>query len=179
MMEWDGRGLVSTDWLAEHLNDPELRVFDATVHLIPVTPGPYRIESGRAGYEAAHIPGAAFIDLYRDLSDTAAPLPFTKPSTDQLATAFGLAGIAEGNRVVIYSTTTPMWATRVWWMLRASLTPKTGASDSEDQNQGENRERQACRTAVVVHHEGQLSWPDVSTSGLLEGIDRQAWDRYL
>lgn len=120
MMEWDGRGLVSTDWLAEHLSDPELRVFDATVHLIPVTPGPYRIESGRAGYEAAHIPGAAFIDLYRDLSDTAAPLPFTKPSTDQLATAFGLAGIAEGNRVVIYSTTTPMWATRVWWMLRAS-----------------------------------------------------------
>lgn len=119
-MAWDGRGLVSTDWLAEHLNDPDLRVFDATVHLIPATPGPYRIESGRADYEATHIPGAAFIDLYRDLSDTTASLSFTKPSTDQLAKAFGEAGIGEGNRVVIYSTTTPMWATRVWWLLRAS-----------------------------------------------------------
>jgi thiosulfate/3-mercaptopyruvate sulfurtransferase len=120
MAQWDGRGLVSTDWLAEHLGDDDLRVLDVTVHLRPATPGPYRIESGRADYEAAHVPGAAFIDLARDLSDPGAPLPFTMPSIDRLARALGAAGIARGARVVAYSATTPMWATRFWWMLRAS-----------------------------------------------------------
>ena len=120
MTEWDGRGLVSTDWLAQHLRDPDLRIFDVTVHLRPATPGPYKIESGRADYEAGHIPGAAFIDLARDLSDTDAPLPFTMPPTDRLARALGAAGVERGKRVVAYTSTTPMWATRFWWMLRSS-----------------------------------------------------------
>jgi thiosulfate/3-mercaptopyruvate sulfurtransferase len=120
MSEWDGRGLVSTDWLARNLDDPDLRIFDVTVHLRPATPGPYRIESGRADYETAHIPGAAFLDLARDLSDPNAPLPFTMPSADRLADALGAAGVARGRRVVAYTSTTPMWATRLWWMLRAS-----------------------------------------------------------
>lgn len=120
MTEWDGRGLVSTQWVAEHLGDPDLRIFDATVHLRPSTPGPYRIESGRADYEAAHIPGAAFIDLAHDLSDTGSGLSFTRLPVDRLARALGAAGIGNGARVVAYSTTTPMWATRLWWMLRAA-----------------------------------------------------------
>ncbi len=120
MNDWDGRGLVSTDWLSEHLADPNLRLFDATVHLRPATPGPYRIESGRADYEAAHIPGAAFIDLARDLSDPDSPLNFTRLPVDRLAAAFAAAGIGGDSRVVVYSSTTPMWATRVWWMLRAA-----------------------------------------------------------
>lgn len=120
MADWDGRGLVSTDWLAEHLRDPDLRIFDVTVHLRPSTPGPYRIEAGRADYEAAHIPGTAFLDLARDLSDPDAPLPFTMPSLDRLARALGAAGVKRGARVVAYTTTTPMWATRLWWMLRSS-----------------------------------------------------------
>lgn len=120
MNDWDGRGLVSTDWLSEHLADPNLRLFDATVHLRPATPGPYRIESGRADYEAAHIPGAAFIDLARDLSDPDTPLNFTRPPVDRLVAALAAAGIAGDSRVVVYSTTSPMWATRVWWMLRAA-----------------------------------------------------------
>jgi len=118
--EWDGRGLVSTDWLARHFRDPDLRIFDVTVHLRPATPGPYKIESGRSDYETAHIPGAAFIDLARDLSDTNAPLPFTMPPTDRLARALGAAGAERGKRVVAYTSTTPMWATRLWWMLRSS-----------------------------------------------------------
>ncbi|HXQ46321.1 MAG TPA: hypothetical protein VN806_06865, partial [Caulobacteraceae bacterium] len=60
-MAFDGRGLVSTAWLAEHLGDAGLRIFDVTVHLRPATPGPYRIESGLADYSAAHVPGAAFL----------------------------------------------------------------------------------------------------------------------
>ena len=120
MNGWDGRGLVSTDWLQAHLEDPELRIFDVTVHLRPSTPGPYRVESGRADYEAAHIPGAAFLDLAADLSDTASPLGFTHLPAHRLAAALGAAGVGAGDRVVAYSTTTPMWATRFWWMLRAA-----------------------------------------------------------
>lgn len=120
MADWDGRGLVSTEWLAQHLDDPKLRIFDVTVHLRPATPGPYRVESGRTDYEAAQVPGAAFLDLARDLSDTHAPLPFTMPSVDRLASALGAAGVGRGARVVAYTMATPMWATRLWWMLHAS-----------------------------------------------------------
>ena len=94
MTGWDGRGLVSTAWLADHLGDTDLRVFDATVHLRPSpSGGPYQIESGRADYEAAHIPGAAFLDLPGELSDTTSPFPFMMPPLDRLASALGSAGI--------------------------------------------------------------------------------------
>ena len=120
MADWDGRGLVSTEWLANNLGDPNLRIFDATVHLRPSKPGPYTIESGRADYEAGHIPGAAFADLGRDFSDTSSGLGFTMPTVERFAAALGQAGVGRGTRVVAYTTTTPMWATRLWWMLRAS-----------------------------------------------------------
>jgi thiosulfate/3-mercaptopyruvate sulfurtransferase len=119
MPEWDGRGLVSTEWLAAHLDDPELRLFDATVRLVPKVPGPYQIESGRTAYEEAHIPGAGFLDLIADLSDPEATIPFMMPSAERLAARLGAAGIGPNSRVVLYSWPTPMWATRVWWMLRA------------------------------------------------------------
>lgn len=121
MAEWDGRGLVSTAWLADHLGDPDLRIFDITVHLRPAAsgPSPYAIESGLADYQAGHVPGAAFLDLQGDLSDRTSKLAFTMPPVDQLAKALGAAGIGPNTRVVAYTTTTPMWATRLWWMLRA------------------------------------------------------------
>lgn len=120
MSEWDGKGLVSADWLQRHLGDPDLRIFDATVHLRPSTPGPYRVESGRADYEAGHIPGAAFADLAADLSDPEAMLGFTRLPAQRLATALGALGVGQGDWVVIYSTSTPMWATRLWWMMRSA-----------------------------------------------------------
>lgn len=119
MAGWDGRGLVSTDWLAAHLEDGDLRVFDVTVHLRPSPSGPYQIESGLADHAAAHIPGAAFLDLPGALSDSTSPLPFMMPTAEQLAAALGGAGIGPGSRVVAYTTTSPMWATRLWWMLRS------------------------------------------------------------
>lgn len=117
---WDGRGLVSTAWLAAHLGDADLRLFDVTVHLRPAPAGPYQIESGRTDYGAAHIPGAAFLDLPGDLSDPSSPLAFTMPPLADVARALGAAGVGLGARVVVYAATSPMWATRVWWMLRAS-----------------------------------------------------------
>ena len=112
--------LVDTAWLAARLGDDRLRVFDCTVHLRPAVPGPYVVESGRADYERAHIPGAAFLDLGNDLSDPNAELRFTLPTAARLAAAFGAAGIHADDTVVLYSSTTPMWATRVWWMFACS-----------------------------------------------------------
>lgn len=96
MNKWDGTGLVSTEWLAENLEDPALRIYDATVHLRPSKAGPYTIESGLSDYEAGHVPGAAFIDLINDLSDTTSKLAFTMPSADHLAKGLGAAGISGG-----------------------------------------------------------------------------------
>lgn len=112
--------LVGTDWLAEHLGDPNLRVFDATVHLLPDPPRTYRIESGRQDYEKGHIPGTAFLDLKDELSDSESRLNFTMPHPSQLEHALSRAGIGMQDRVVVYSTSHVMWATRLWWMLRAS-----------------------------------------------------------
>lgn len=119
MAGWDGRGLVSTDWLAGRLEDPDLQVYDISVHLRPSPSGPYQIESGQGAYLGARIPGAAFLDLPGELSDTASPLPFTMPPVGRLADALGAAGVGPGTRVVAYSTPSPMWATRLWWMLRS------------------------------------------------------------
>ena len=59
--------IVSTAWLAEHLGDPSVRVFDCTVRVDP-TPDSLRFPSGRPLYDAGHIPGAAFADLTTGLN---------------------------------------------------------------------------------------------------------------
>lgn len=112
--------LISTHDLAQRLAGDcrRLRIFDATVHLRPANPGPYTVESGRADYEAAHIPSAAFADLSTDLSDSSSPLRFTLPPATQLEAALSALGLSDGDDCVLYSSTSPMWATRLWWMLR-------------------------------------------------------------
>ena len=63
--------LVSTEWLAEHLDDPEVRVFETTVFLRPRQEGPgYRVEAGRAEYESGHIPARAFWTCSRTFRTT-------------------------------------------------------------------------------------------------------------
>lgn len=112
--------LVSAEWLADNLHEPNLRVFDCTTYL-RYTPGmgkPYRVESGRADYDAGHIPGSAFLDLQNDLSDNDSPFRFTILSPDALAERFAAHGIGDGTRVILYSRENMQWAMRIWWMLR-------------------------------------------------------------
>jgi len=113
--------IVSTDWLEANLGDPALRVYDCTVYLLYATgpDRPYKVVSGRADYDDAHIPGSAFLDLQADLSDNASAFRFTMPAPDALARAFGRHGVGDDTRVVLYSRKNLQWSTRVWWMLRS------------------------------------------------------------
>ena len=114
------RPLIETADLAARLGDPRLRLYECMTVLHPLPDnGGYRAESGRSLYEAGHLPGAAFVDLLTELSDTASPLRFTMPRADQLATALGRAGVAPGTFVVIYCRSHNTMAARLWWMLRA------------------------------------------------------------
>jgi len=110
--------LIETGELERRLGDPELRVFDCTIHLIPNPDIGYTVEPGREDFEKGHIPGAQFIDLQADLSAPHPKLRFMLPSAEAFAAAMGRFGVGENSRVVLYSTTTAQWASRVWWMLR-------------------------------------------------------------
>ena len=111
--------LVDTDWLAERLEDPTIRIYDCTTHLLPHPTEAYTVGSGQADYDAAHVPGADFLDLQAELSDQTSKFRFTFPSATHFAATVGPHGLGDDATVVLYSTTSPQWATRVWWMLRA------------------------------------------------------------
>ncbi len=108
--------LVSTEWLAQHLADPALRLFDATAGAA-VAPGAAEAEPAYAVFETAHIPGARYLDLKNDFSDTSTGLDFTRLPPEAAAAAFAKAGVGPEATVVVYSTSTYGWATRMWWLL--------------------------------------------------------------
>jgi thiosulfate/3-mercaptopyruvate sulfurtransferase len=115
-------GLVTTAELADILDHPDLRLFDCTTYLEYQPAGsdiPYVAVPGRHTFEAGHIPGADFLDLQGEFSDSTTELRFMMPAIAQLEAAFGRHGIAADSRVVLYSIGTAMWATRFWWMLRS------------------------------------------------------------
>ncbi|GAB2836578.1 sulfurtransferase [Actinocorallia aurea] len=110
--------LITPAELAARLGDPGLRVFDTTVRLPrPPGGGPYTPESGHDVYRRGHVPGAGFADLVGALAEPG-PLPFALPTPERFAEAAGRLGIGPDTHVVVYAQETPMWATRMWWLLR-------------------------------------------------------------
>ena len=109
--------LISVEELSAQLNDPTTRVFDTSVLLHAGEHG-YTSEPGRARYLEEHIPGAGFINLSEDWSDTTSAYNNTLPSIDELCSAIGENGIGNDSLVVLYSSSHLMWATRAWWLLR-------------------------------------------------------------
>src|SRR5580698_496341 len=110
--------LVETDWLADHLADPNVLVFDCTTHLIPDPKTTYQVVPGVEDFKQGHIPGAQFIDMLRDVSDTSQRLRFMRQAPDEFAAAMRRFGVGNTTRVVTYSTANAWWATRMWWLLR-------------------------------------------------------------
>ena len=111
--------LVSTDWLAEHLADDDVRVFETTVFLRRGDGGGFQVDSGRGEYESGHVPGAGFLDLQGEFSDNDHDLRFMMPSAGAFAEAAGRHGISESSKLVLYDRSGSAWAARLWWMFRS------------------------------------------------------------
>ncbi|SMX40852.1 3-mercaptopyruvate sulfurtransferase [Maliponia aquimaris] len=107
----DPRTLVSTDWLAQHLNDPDLRVLDASYYL------PDMGRNGRSEYDAAHIPGARFFDI-DDVSDARSELPHMAPPPEKFMSRMRAMGVGDGHQVVVYDGAGLFSAARVWWLFK-------------------------------------------------------------
>ncbi len=103
--------LVSTAWLAERLGEPDLVVIDASAHL------PDAGRDARAEFEAAHIPGARFLDL-ESLKDVASPVPAALPTAEQFAARMAEIGVRDGDRVVVYDTSAVKTSARAWFICR-------------------------------------------------------------
>jgi thiosulfate/3-mercaptopyruvate sulfurtransferase len=110
--------LVTTDWLARHLEEPGLVLLDCSVYQQDDGRGGFRNVSGRARYEQGHIPGAGFADLKGDLADSDSPIEFDLPGPEAFCAAMGALGVGDDSRVVLYDASYSAWAARVWWMLR-------------------------------------------------------------
>lgn len=105
--------LVSADWVADHLDDPKVRILDGSYHLAATG------RNGKAEYLEAHIPGALHfdIDAVCDPAPTLSPHMF--PSAEDFAAAVGAMGISNDQRVIVYDADGLFSAPRVWWMFRA------------------------------------------------------------
>jgi thiosulfate/3-mercaptopyruvate sulfurtransferase len=107
------RTLIETSDLAAHLDDPSLAIVDCRFDLKDTS-------AGERAYEIAHIPGAVYADVDRDLS---APKTGTNgrhplPEVDIFVATLGRLGIDAGSQVVVYDQDSGGFASRLWWMLR-------------------------------------------------------------
>ena len=103
--------LVSTEWLADHLNAPDVRVVDATWFL----PGTER--DARAEHEAAHIKGAVFFDLDH-VCEPKGLHPHMAPSAARFSSRVRKLGLGDGSRIVVYDANRFFASARVWWLFR-------------------------------------------------------------
>jgi len=104
--------LVSTEWLADHLDAPDVRIVDASFYL------PAQKRDPKAEFASQHIPGAVFFDI-DEIADKSISLPHMLPPPAQFAEQARELGLGSGNKIVVYDTTPMTGACRVWWMFRA------------------------------------------------------------
>ena len=107
----DPKVLVSTEWLAAHLKDPDLRILDAS-WLLPGVEG-----DATAAYNAAHIPGARYFDI-DDISDHRSELPHMAPPIEKFMSRLRAMGVGDGHQVVVYDNIGIYSAPRVWWTFK-------------------------------------------------------------
>lgn len=103
--------LVSTQWLAEHLGAPDVKVVDASWYL------PAQGRDAKAEFNEGHIPGAVFFDIDA-IADTKQSLPHMIPSPVAFSSHMRKLGLGDGSRIVVYDGAGLMSAARAWWMFR-------------------------------------------------------------
>ena len=113
--------LVSTDWLAGHLDDPDLRVVDIRGYVKKRDLGGGRQEAeylgAREEYDEAHVPGAVYVDWTRDITDPEVPVPVQIAPPRRFAELMSSLGIGDDTHVVVYDHAGGQFATRLWWAL--------------------------------------------------------------
>lgn len=107
----DPKTLVSTDWLAKHLNDPDLRILDASWYM------PDMGRDAKAEYDTAHIPGARYFDI-DEIADLRSDLPHMMPPVEKFMSRVRAMGVGDGHQIVVYDGMGLFSAARVWWMFR-------------------------------------------------------------
>ena len=111
MPEFNTDAVVGTDWLAEHLSAPDVRVVDASYYL------PHEKLDPRAEFELHHIPGAVFFDI-DDIAESNSELPHMLPNAKTFESMVSELGLGDGQRIVVYDSLGCVGAARVWWTLR-------------------------------------------------------------
>ncbi|WP_170386660.1 3-mercaptopyruvate sulfurtransferase [Ruegeria atlantica] len=121
-MKDDPKTLVSTEWLAAHIKDPDLRILDGSWYL------PQQGRDAKAEYDAAHIPGARFFDI-DEISDLRSDLPHMAPPVEKFMSRMRAMGVGDGHQVVVYDGAGLMSAARVWWLFRLMGQENIGVLD--------------------------------------------------
>jgi thiosulfate/3-mercaptopyruvate sulfurtransferase len=93
--------LVSTDWVAQHLNDPNIRIVESNEDVLL--------------YDTGHVPGAVNIDWHADLND---PLQRDYINPEQFAALMSRSGISPETTVVFYGDKNNWWATYAFWVFQ-------------------------------------------------------------
>ena len=144
--------LISTATLDTLLGEADVRVVDATLFL------PAHGRDARAEYEAAHVPGAVFMDL-DEIVDASSGLPHMLPTAEKFASRAQALGLGDGQRIVVYDNSPLRSAARAWWMLRLFGAHDVAVLDGGlEKWRAEGRRLESGRP--VVRHRHFTVWAD-------------------
>ena len=110
-MENDFKNIVSTDWLEQHLEAPDIRIIDSSWYF------PQEKRNAEQEFLECHIPGASFFDIDK-IKDNDSDLPHMLPPSEMFNSTIRKLGIGDGHKVVIYDGLGMRSAARLWWMFK-------------------------------------------------------------
>jgi len=110
-MEDDFKNIVSTDWLEQHLEAPDIRIIDSSWYF------PQEKRNAEQEFLECHIPGASFFDIDK-IKDNDSDLPHMLPPSAMFNSTVRKLGIGDGHKVVIYDGLGMRSAARLWWMFK-------------------------------------------------------------
>ena len=108
----DRQVFVNVEWLAEHLEEPNIRLLDARYVY------PNEQPQGDEMYAQGHIPGAIYVHWRGDLSVNTPPVPNLILPADAFAEKMGHLGVDTNTTVIVYDVGNVIWSARIWWALR-------------------------------------------------------------
>ena len=110
-MENDFKNIVSTDWLEEHLEAPDIRIIDSSWYF------PHEKRNAEQEFMESHIPGSCFFDIDK-IKDDQTDLPHMLPPSEMFNSTLRKLGVGDGHKVVIYDGFGMRSAARLWWMFK-------------------------------------------------------------